>query len=129
MIVVALTREMAPFMTALILSAAVGSAMAAEIGTMTVSEEIDALEVMSINPIRYLVLPRVVGFSLMTPVLSNYASLLGVLGGALVATTVDNAAVSHGADVGVRTARDHREARCRSDRTPVSNTAACSRTR
>ena len=86
-IVVALTREMAPFMTALILSAAVGSAMAAEIGTMTVSEEIDALEVMSINPVRYLVLPRVVGFSLMTPVLSNYASLLGVLGGALVAKT------------------------------------------
>ncbi|MEQ8350258.1 MAG: ABC transporter permease [Leptospiraceae bacterium] len=86
-IVVALTREMAPFMTALILSAAVGSAMAAEIGTMTVSEEIDALEVMSINPVRYLVLPRVIGFTIMTPVLSNYASLLGVLGGSLVAKT------------------------------------------
>lgn len=86
-IVVTLTREMAPFMTALILSASVGSAMAAEIGTMSVSEEIDALEVMSINPVRYLVLPRVVGFTIMAPVLANYASLLGVLGGGLVAST------------------------------------------
>lgn len=74
-------------MTALILAAAVGSAMAAEIGTMTVSEEIDALEVMSIDPVRYLVLPRIVGFSIMVPVLSAYASLLGVLGGGLVANT------------------------------------------
>ncbi len=86
-IVVTLTREMAPFMTALILSASVGSAMAAEIGTMSVSEEVDALNVMSINPVRYLVLPRVVGFTIMVPVLSNFASLLGVLGGGLVAST------------------------------------------
>jgi phospholipid/cholesterol/gamma-HCH transport system permease protein len=86
-IVVALTREMSPFMTALILAAAVGSAMAAEIGTMSVSEEIDALEVMSIDPVRYLVLPRVIGFTLMVPILSDYASLLGVLGGGLVAFT------------------------------------------
>lgn len=86
-IVITLTREMAPFMTALILSASVGSAMAAEIGTMSVSEEIDALDVMSISPVRYLVLPRITGFTIMTPVLSNYASLLGVLGGGLVAST------------------------------------------
>ena len=86
-LVVALTREMSPFMTALILAAAVGSAIAAEIGTMTVSEEIDALEVMSIDPVKYLVLPRIVGFTMMTPVLSSYATLLGVLGGGLVAKT------------------------------------------
>ena len=86
-IVVTLTREMSPFMTALILAAAVGSAMAAEIGTMTVSEEIDALEVMSIDPVRYLILPRIIGFSLMIPVLSVYATILGVLGGGLVANT------------------------------------------
>lgn len=86
-IVVTLTREMSPFMTALILAAAVGSAMAAEIGTMSVSEEIDALEVMSIDPVKYLVLPRIVGFSLMVPVLSALATLLGVLGGSLVANT------------------------------------------
>jgi phospholipid/cholesterol/gamma-HCH transport system permease protein len=86
-IVVTLTREFSPFMTALILAAAVGSAMAAEIGTMTVSEEIDALEVMSIDPVSYLVLPRIVGFTIMVPVLSAYATLVGVLGGGLVAYT------------------------------------------
>lgn len=87
LIVVTLTREMAPFMTALILSAAVGSSIAAEIGTMKVSEEIDALEVMSIDPVRFLVLPRIVGFTLMIPVLSNYASLLGTIGGSIIAKT------------------------------------------
>ena len=86
-IVVTLTREMSPFMTALIMAAAVGSAMAAEIGTMTVSEEVDALRVMSIDPVRYLLLPRIVGFSITVPVLSAYASLLGVLGGGLIAKT------------------------------------------
>ena len=86
-IIVALTREMSPFMTALILAAAVGSAMAAEIGTMKVSEEIYALEVMSIDPVRYLVLPRIVGFTLMTPILATYSTVLGVLGGGIVAKT------------------------------------------
>jgi phospholipid/cholesterol/gamma-HCH transport system permease protein len=86
-IIVALAREMSPFMTGLILAAAVGSAIAAEIGTMSVSEEIDALNVMSIDPVRYLVLPRIVGFTFMVPVLSTYATLLGTLGGALVAAT------------------------------------------
>jgi phospholipid/cholesterol/gamma-HCH transport system permease protein len=86
-IVVALTREMSPFMTALILAAAVGSAIAAEIGTMNVSEEIDALDVMSIDPVKYLILPRIVGFTLMVPILSTYATLLGVVGGGLVAAT------------------------------------------
>lgn len=86
-IVVALTREMSPFMTALILAAAVGSAMAAELGTMKVSEEIDALEVMSIDPVRYLVLPRIFGFTMVTPMLATYATILGVLGGGLVAKT------------------------------------------
>ncbi len=84
---VTLTREMSPFMTALILAAAVGSAIAAEVGTMSVSEEIDALEVMSVDPIRYIVMPRVVGFTLMVPVLAIYASLLGILGGGMVAKT------------------------------------------
>ncbi len=86
-IVVSLTREMSPFMTALIMAASIGSAMAAEIGTMSVSEEIDALQVMSIDPVRYLVLPRIVGFTLMLPALSTYASFLGVVGGGLVAKT------------------------------------------
>lgn len=86
-IVITLTREFSPFMTALILAAAVGSSMAAEIGTMTVSEEIDALDVMSIDPVRYLILPRMIGFTIMVPVLSAYATLVGVLGGGLIANT------------------------------------------
>lgn len=86
-IVVSLTREMSPFMTALIMAASIGSAMSAEIGTMTVSEEVDALQVMSIDPVKYLVMPRIVGFSMMVPVLATYSSALGVLGGGLVAQT------------------------------------------
>ncbi|MDX1957541.1 MAG: ABC transporter permease [Leptospiraceae bacterium] len=84
LLTITLTREMSPFMTALILSASVGSAIAAEIGTMKVSEEIDALEVMSIDPVRYLVMPRVIGFSLMVPILCVYSTILGVLGGSVV---------------------------------------------
>jgi phospholipid/cholesterol/gamma-HCH transport system permease protein len=84
LLTIVLTREMAPFMTSLILAASVGSSMAAEIGTMKVSEEIDALEVMSINPVRYLVLPRILGFSIMVPILCVYASVLGIIGGAIV---------------------------------------------
>lgn len=84
LLTIVLTREMSPFMTSLILSASVGSSMAAEIGTMKVSEEIDALEVMSINPVRYLVLPRILGFSIMVPILCVYASVLGIIGGAIV---------------------------------------------
>lgn len=86
-IIVTLSREFAPFMTALILAAAVGSAMSAEIGTMTVSEEIDALEVMSINYVRYLILPRIIGFTIMVPILSAYSTLVGTLGGGLIAKT------------------------------------------
>lgn len=84
LLTITLTREMSPFMTALILAASVGSALAAEIGTMKVSEEIDALEVMSIDPVRYLVFPRVFGFSSVVPILCVYSSILGVLGGAVV---------------------------------------------
>ncbi len=86
-VMVSMLREMGPFMTALILAASVGSAIAAELGTMTVSEEIAALEVMSISPVRFLVMPRLVAMILMTPILTFYASMLGVLGGALVGYT------------------------------------------
>ena len=84
LLIVTLTREMSPFMTALILAASVGSAIAAEIGTMKVSEEIDALNIMSIDHVKYLVLPRILGFSLMVPVLSVYSTALGLIGGAIV---------------------------------------------
>lgn len=80
-------REMGPFMTALILAASVGSAMAAELGTMAVSEEIAALQVMSINPVRFLVMPRLVALLIMCPVLTVYTNIVGILGGMLVAFT------------------------------------------
>lgn len=80
-------REMGPFMTALILAASVGSAMAAELGTMRVSEEIDALTVMSINPVRYVVMPRLIALMIMCPVLTIFTDIIGTIGGGLVAET------------------------------------------
>ena len=83
-VMISMLREMGPFMTALILAASVGSAIAAELGTMVVSEEVAALEVMSISPVRLLVMPRLVAMMIMTPILTFYASMLGVIGGAFV---------------------------------------------
>jgi phospholipid/cholesterol/gamma-HCH transport system permease protein len=83
----ALCRELGPFMTALILTASVGSGMAAEIGTMKVSEEIDALEVMSIDPIDFLAAPRILALAIMCPILTLVTNFMGVIGGALVGKT------------------------------------------
>jgi phospholipid/cholesterol/gamma-HCH transport system permease protein len=79
-----MNKEMGSFLTAIIITAFSGAAMAAELGTMKVSEEIDALEMMSINPVAYLVMPRVVSMLLMLPALSVYTIVLGVSGGAIV---------------------------------------------
>ena len=86
-VTVVMIREMGPFMTGLIIAASVGSAIAAQLGTMAVSEEIAALEVMSINPNRFLVMPRLVALALMMPVLTVYTNLLGIIGGGLVGAT------------------------------------------
>jgi len=86
-VAVSMIREMGPFMTGLIIAASVGSAIAAQLGTMTVSEEIAALEVMSINPNRFLVMPRLVALCVMMPVLTVYTNILGIMGGAVVGTT------------------------------------------
>jgi len=80
----AMCREMGPIMTAITLAGLVGSAIAAELGTMRVSDEIDALEVMSINPIRFLVMPRFVALMIFTPALTVIADLVGTVGGAVV---------------------------------------------
>ncbi len=84
-IVSAMVRELGPWMTAFVLIARVGSSMAAEIGTMKTSEEIDALEVMSINPVSFVVMPRLIGYAIMGPILTVFGTLVGVAGGALVA--------------------------------------------
>ena len=86
-VMITLIREMGPFVTGICLSACVGSAMAAELGTMTVNDEVAALEIMSIPPVRYLVAPRMMALLAMSPVLAFYACVLGVIGGGLVGYT------------------------------------------
>ena len=86
-VMVSMLREMGPFMTGQILAACVGSAMAAQLGTMTVSEEIAALEIMSIDPVRFLVMPRLAAMAIMTPLLAFYTCIMGVIGGGIVGLT------------------------------------------
>jgi phospholipid/cholesterol/gamma-HCH transport system permease protein len=85
LVAISMCREMGPMITAIIVTAMVGSTIAAEIGTMKVSEEIDALEVMSIDPVRMLVVPRLIALTLMTMALTILVDFLGIMGGGLVA--------------------------------------------
>jgi phospholipid/cholesterol/gamma-HCH transport system permease protein len=80
MVAVSLIREMGPVITALICAGKVGSGMGAELGSMKVTEQIDAMEVSSINPVRFLVVTRVLAATLMIPILILYADALGILG-------------------------------------------------
>ena len=91
-VMLTLIREMGPFVTGICLSACVGSAMAAELGTMVVNDEVAALEIMSISPVRYLAAPRMGALLVMAPILAFYACVLGVVGGGLVAQTQLNVA-------------------------------------
>lgn len=84
-VTIGMCREMGPVFTCLSLAGLVGSTYAAEIGTMKVSEEVDALEVMSIDPVYYLVMPRILALSLAAVALTIYANVIGIAGGALVA--------------------------------------------
>lgn len=77
-------REMGALMTAIIISGRTGAAYAAQLGTMNVNSEIDALKTMGISPMEFLVLPRMLALVLMMPLLSLYANLMGILGGGLV---------------------------------------------
>ncbi len=77
-------KEMGPVFTAFIIAARVGAAMTAEIGTMAVNDEINVLRVLGIPEERYLVMPRVVAALTMTPALTAYSALMGLIGGALV---------------------------------------------
>ena len=84
MLAIALFRELGPIITAVILAGRTGSAFAAEIGTMKVNEELDALTTMGLPPVRFLVLPRVVAAVAAMPVLTIFADLAGLVGGAIV---------------------------------------------
>lgn len=81
---VGMTRELGPLLAAIIMAGRSGSAFAAEIGTMVVTEEIDALETMALNPVKFLVAPKFIAMILMQPCLTIAADLMGILGGLLV---------------------------------------------
>ena len=81
-------RDMGAMMTAIIMAGRTGAAYAAELGTMTVNEEIDALRTMGISPIDFLVVPRILALLMMMPLLTLYSDLMGILGGALVGVSL-----------------------------------------
>src|SRR5579872_1606024 len=82
-VAVSMTRELGPLITAIIVIGRSGSAFAAEIGTMKVTEEIDALETMAISPVRFLVTPKFLAMVVMVPCLTIWANAMGILGGSL----------------------------------------------
>jgi phospholipid/cholesterol/gamma-HCH transport system permease protein len=87
---ISLVKELGPVLAATMLAGRVGSSMAAELGTMRVTEQIDALEALGTNPIHYLVVPRFLSCFLLIPLLTLMADFMGVIGGAVVSTQILN---------------------------------------
>jgi phospholipid/cholesterol/gamma-HCH transport system permease protein len=85
---VSITRELGPIITAIIVSGRSGSAFAAEIGSMKAAEEIDALISMGINPVRFIVIPKLIALMLMVPALTIFSDFIGILGGFILSVTV-----------------------------------------
>ena len=85
-VAIAMGRELAPVLTGVVTAGRVGAAITAEIGSMKVTEQIDALKVMATNPVAYLVVPRLIACVLMLPLLVVFADMIGTFGGYLVAT-------------------------------------------
>jgi len=83
-VALSITRELGPVFAGLMVSGRVGASMAAELGTMKVTEQIDALVTLATNPVKYLVVPRVVAATIVLPVLVVFADLLGIVGGYFV---------------------------------------------
>ena len=86
-VAISITRELGPLMTAIVVIGRSGSAFAAEIGTMKVTEEIDALTTMALNPVQFLVTPKFLAMILMMPCLTTWADMMGVFGGAVFGVT------------------------------------------
>lgn len=84
LVALAIVRELGPVITALVVAGRVGASHTAELGSMQVTEQIDALETLATNPVKYLVVPRFVALSLMLPVLTLYADIIGILGSYLI---------------------------------------------
>ena len=85
-----MTRELGPVLTALMVTARAGSAMAAELGTMRVTEQIDALSVMAANPVKHLIVPRIIAGVVMLPALTIVSDFMGILGGYFVGVPILN---------------------------------------
>ena len=83
-IALSMTRELGPVLSALMVTARAGSAMAAQLGTMRVTEQIDALQTMAVDPIEYLFVPRIIAAVIMVPILTIFFNFVGILGGYLV---------------------------------------------
>ena len=90
---ISIAKELAPVMMSVLIAGRIGSAMAAEIGSMRVYQEIDALRTMNINPIHYLVLPRLVAIAIALPMLVTFSILVGWFGGAIVASSNPHIAI------------------------------------
>lgn len=84
-VILSITRELGPVMAGLMVAGRIGAAIAAELGTMRVTEQIDALTTLSTNPYRYLIVPRILAATLMMPILVLVADIVGVFGGFMVA--------------------------------------------
>ena len=92
---IAMVRELGPLMTAIILAGRSASAFAAEIGTMRINEEIDALTVMGLDPVKFLIVPRIIAATFITPLLTLFSNLVGMLGGAVVITSMGYPFISY----------------------------------
>jgi phospholipid/cholesterol/gamma-HCH transport system permease protein len=84
LVAISMTREIGPMLTALVVAGRVGASMAAEIGSMKVTEQLDALETLATNPVKYLVTPRFIALFTMLPILTVFSDFVGILGGYLV---------------------------------------------
>jgi len=87
---IAMVRLMAAIMTGIVMAGRTGAAFAAQIGTMQVNQEIDALKTLGLSPMEFLVLPRMLALTLMMPLLALFANVMGILGGAVVAISMPN---------------------------------------
>jgi len=84
LVALSMVRELGPVLTALVIAGRVGASITAELGTMKVTEQIDELETLAVNPVKYLVVPRFLALCIMLPLLTVYADFLGIIGGYLI---------------------------------------------
>lgn len=95
LVAIGMVREMGALMTAVIMAGRTGAAYAAQLGTMQVNEEIDALRVMGISSMEFLVLPRLLALVFVMPLLCIYADIIGMVGGAIIATSMDVSVIQY----------------------------------